>query len=338
MAQSDVALFAPLPVLTLTVEDQAGRPDIHVHAGSQGVWQARMLVTLGSSVTMCCVLAGETGLVLRHLLEDEGVTVKAVQGVGRNGAYVHDRRGGERVEVAEAPSDSLTRHELDELYGITLSAALDAGAVLLSGPSDHQTDEDAVPADAYRRLAADLRAVGKPVIADLAGDRLSAVLESGLTVVKVSHEELLADGRAADGDQDSLVKAMHQVHEQGAEYVIVTRAHDPLLLLADGVVRIVRMPRLQAADTKGAGDSLTAGVTATLARGGDVEDAIRLGAAAGMLNVTRHGLGTGDVEAVLKLRELVTVERLEPGADDTGAAGREAKVTPRDLAERTQGS
>ncbi|TDC52126.1 phosphofructokinase [Jiangella ureilytica] len=336
MAQSDVALFAPLPVLTLTVEDHAGRPDIHLHAGSQGVWQARMLVTLGASVTMCCVLAGETGTVLRHLLEDEGVVVKAVQGTGRNGAYVHDRRDGERVVVAEAPSDPLSRHELDELYGVTLSAALDAGAVLLSGPADHQTDEDAVPADAYRRLAADLRAVGKPVIADLAGDRLGAVLESGVTAVKVSHQELLEDGRAGADDPDSLITAMHEVHEQGAEYVIVTRAHEPLLLLADGVVRIVRMPQLQAADTHGAGDSLTAGVTATLARGGDVEDAIRLGAAAGMLNVTRHGLGTGDVEAVLKLRELVTVETLGEARQHTDDPPE--KVTPRDLAERTRES
>ncbi|SDT72903.1 1-phosphofructokinase family hexose kinase [Jiangella sp. DSM 45060] len=336
MTHSDVALFAPSPVLTLTIEDQAGRPDIHVHAGGQGVWQARMLVTLGVSVTMCCVLAGETGTVLRHLIEDEGVTVKAVEGAGRNGAYIHDRRGGERVEVAEAPSDPLTRHDLDELYGLTLSAALDAGAVLLSGPSDHPAAGDALPADAYRRLAADLRAVGKPVVADLAGDRLAAVLESGLTVVKVSHEELLADGRAASDDQEALVRAMHDVHDQGARYVIVTRADDPLLVLADDVVRIVRMPRLQSADTHGAGDSLTAGVTATLARGGGIEDAVRLGAAAGMLNVTRHGLGTGDAEAVVKLRDLVEVERLAPGGH--AATAPQAKVTPRDLAERTRDS
>lgn len=333
MTHCDVALFAPSPVLTLTVEEQADRPDIHVHAGSQGVWQARMLVTLGASVTMCCVLAGETGMVLRHLIEEEGVVVKAVQGTGRNGAYIHDRRGGERVEVAEAASDPLTRHELDELYGLTLSTAMDAGAALLSGPADHAAEQDAVPADTYRRLAADLRTVGKPVVADLAGDRLTAVLESGLTVVKVSHEELLADGRAANDDQDSLVKAMYELREQGAEHVIVTRAEQPLLLLTGDTVSAVRSPRLQAADTHGAGDSLTAGVTATLARGGDIEEAIRLGAAAGMLNVTRHGLGTGDVEVVMKLRDLVHVEPL--GHHESGPP---ITVSPRDLAERTHGS
>ncbi|TDE02597.1 PfkB family carbohydrate kinase [Jiangella asiatica] len=330
---SEVVLFAPLPVLTVTIEEQGGEPDIHLHAGSQGVWQARMLVTLGASVTMCSVLGGESGIVLRHLIEDEGVTVRAVEGSGRNGAYVHDRRGGEREEVADAPATPLTRHELDELYGLTLSAGLDAGAVVLSGPSDHHTVHDAVPADAYRRLAADLRAVGRPVIADLGGERLTAVLAGGVTVLKVSHEELLEDGRVDDTGQDAITEAMSALRAEGADNVIVSRAEEPLLVLAGDTVSEVRMPKLQAADTHGAGDSLTAAVAATLAKGGSIEEAVRLGAAAGMLNVTRHGLGTGDVEAVLKLRDLVTVT-----AVGSSSRGPSARMTPRDLAERARGS
>lgn len=303
-----VVVFAPLPVLTVTIEEQgAGGTDVHLHAGSQGVWQARMLVTLGVPVTLCCVLAGEIGTVLRHLVEDEGITVKAVEGTTRNGAYVHDRRGGERVEVAEAPAQPLTRHELDALYSLTLSEAIDAGAVVLSGPFDDQAERAAVPPDVYRRLAADLREVGRPVVADLAGDRMTAVLSGGVTVVKVSHEELRDDGLADDTDLDSLIAAMYALHEDGAENVIVTRAADPTLVLTDGAISEVAVPRLQAAETRGAGDSLTAGVAAALARGAGIDEAVRLGAAAGTLNVTRHGLGTGDREAVAKLRDLVTV-------------------------------
>jgi 1-phosphofructokinase len=35
-----VVVFAPSPLLTVTVEDRAGQPDIHVDAGGQGVWEA----------------------------------------------------------------------------------------------------------------------------------------------------------------------------------------------------------------------------------------------------------------------------------------------------------
>ena len=319
-----VVVFAPSPVLTVTIEDHGGRPDIHLHAGGQGVWQARMLVRLGVSVTMCSVLGGESGQVLRHLLEDEGVTVRAVEGSGRNGAYIHDRRDGHRVEIAEAQADPLSRHALDELYGLTLSAGLDAGAVILSGPASGKV----LPADVYRRLAADLRATKRHVVADLAGERLTAVLAGGVTVVKVSDEELLDDGRTQGKDQMEIIRAMKEMHEKGAGNVIVTRADKPALVLTANTVSEVQMPTLQVADTHGAGDSLTAGVAASLARGGTMTDAVRLGSAAGMLNVTRHGLGTGEVEAVLKLRELVHMRPVRGGHRDS------TRVTPRDLAER----
>ena len=46
------------------------------------------------------------------------------------------------------------------------------------------------PASIYRRLASDLGASGCAVIADLAGEFLAAVAAGGVTVLKVSDEEL----------------------------------------------------------------------------------------------------------------------------------------------------
>ncbi|MGQ0777337.1 MAG: hypothetical protein ACT4NY_23475 [Pseudonocardiales bacterium] len=47
-----IMVFAPAPELTVTVEDRSGVPDLHVHAGSQGVWQARMIASLGVRVSL----------------------------------------------------------------------------------------------------------------------------------------------------------------------------------------------------------------------------------------------------------------------------------------------
>jgi 1-phosphofructokinase len=77
------------------------------------------------------------------------------------------------------------------------------------------------------------------------------------------------------------------------------------LCLLDGTVYHVHAPRLAEADHHGAGDSMTAGVAATLARGGSLTEAVRIGAAAGAVNVTRHGLGTGNIDAIAKLAERV---------------------------------
>ncbi|WP_261166120.1 1-phosphofructokinase family hexose kinase [Microbacterium sp. Marseille-Q6965] len=320
---SDVTIFAPSPALTVTIEDHEAGPDIHVHAGGQGVWQARMMRRLGASVTLCCVLTGEIGRVVRDLLENEGFTVAAVERSGRGASYVHDRRGGERLPVAETAGDAIGRHELDELYGIALREGLDSGLVSLSGPDGDGT----LPADTYRRLAADLREGGARVVVDLSGERLLAALEGGVDVLKVSDEEL-RDDELLDGDEpEAVLEAMARLRARGAGAVVVTRASEPLLLLdAEGAVEI-SPPRLEAADTRGAGDSLTAGLCAGLALGESLRDAVTLGAAAGALNVTRHGLGTGETGTIERLREAVRARTLSRG---DGAAT--PHLSPGDLA------
>lgn len=300
-------VFAPAPLLTVTIEAPADELELHVHPGGQGIWQARMITSLDVSVTLCACVGGEVGRVLEPLIADEGVNLRVVQReIGSSGWYVHDRRDGERVEIAEDPGQPLTRHEMDELYGLALAEGLRADISVLSGPAQ----DDVVPSDIYRRLAADLTNNDTKVVADLSGENLGAVLEGGVYFLKVSHEQLIEDGRAKDGRDDTLVKAMRALGDEGAESVLVSRADKPSLALLDGEVFVVEMPKLEAADPRGAGDSMTAGVTAVLAKGGDLRDAIRTGAAAGALNVTRHGLGSGRADAITTLIPRVQINPL----------------------------
>ncbi|ANW65160.1 phosphofructokinase [Mycobacterium sp. djl-10] len=308
-----VVIFAPLPVLTVAVESRSGEDDIHVHAGGQGVWQSRMVSSLGVPTVLCAALGGETGSVLGHLLPTTDVTVRSVLVSSRNGAYVHDRRTGDRDIIAESPGSALDRHELDSLYEMTLTEGLTHGRVLLSGPQDDRV----IPADLYRRLTSDLGANGCKVAADLAGERLEAVLAGQPDLVKVSHEELLDDGRAKSDDPKDLVEAMRAMRDEGANTIVVSRsgAAPALALLDDdegegegSIVEIV-MPKLEPADPAGAGDSMTAGMVAALASGRTLRESLQIGAACGALNVVRHGLGTGGAKAVATLAERVELRQ-----------------------------
>lgn len=299
-------VFAPAPQLTVTIEQPADTPELHLHPGGQGIWQARMITLLGVPVTLCAAVGGEVGAVVAQLAGAEGVELRALTREASSGWYVHDRRDGERRELVEFAGEPLTRHELDELYGIVLAEGLRATVSVLSGPADPSV----VPADTYRRLAADLGGNGSRVVADLAGAHLAAVLDGGVHFLKVSHDELIDDGRAADDSRDALLTALHTLHDDGAEAVLISRADAPALALLDGTVYEVGLPRLETADHRGAGDSMTAGVAAVLARGGDLALAVRTGAAAGAINVTRHGLGTGRADAIGALIDHVRLTEL----------------------------
>jgi 1-phosphofructokinase len=296
-----VVVFAPSPLLTVTIEDRAGQPDIHVHPGGQGIWQARMITSLGVPVVLCVSLGGETGEVLGHLIPEEGVELHSVPVGARNGGYVHDRRADEREPVAEAPGAPLDRHEQDALYEVALREGITHGTALLAGPNSDQV----IPHALYRRLATDLAANGCRVAADLSGERLDAVLAGNPFVLKVSHEELLADGRTDSDEPAALVAAMRDLRADGAGTVIVSRAAEPALALVEDDVVEIHVPPLQPAETRGAGDSMTAGVVASLTKGVPVREALRIGAACGALNVVRRGLGTGGEESIGTLAERV---------------------------------
>jgi 1-phosphofructokinase len=324
----EVMVFAPAPLLTVTVEQRGATPDIHLHAGGQGVWQARMIIAMGVPVVMCAALGGETGRVIGPLIEAEGIRVKGVHGESRNGAYVHDRRGGHREEIADAPGQPLSRHELDELYGLALAEGLGAAVSVLSGPAIPEV----VPPDMYRRLAGDLCRNGCQVVADLSKDYLEAVVSAGgIRLLKVSQEELIDAGRAGGDSDADLIAALRKLHTDGVHSIVVSRAEQPALALLNGEVVEVAMPALEPADHRGAGDSMTAGAAAVLARGGDVATAVRTGAAAGALNVTRHGLGTGRAEVIDGLVERVALNPVQDVAAEPCA-----RATPDDLAERAR--
>ncbi|MBK5221095.1 MAG: phosphofructokinase [Thermoleophilia bacterium] len=294
---SSVAVFAPSPILTVTVENGPDGGEVHFHPGGQGFWVARMAASLGARVSLCVPLGGESGDVLRALLDAEGIEVLAVRTGGANAAYLHDRRSGERQPIVETQSPGLGRHELDELYGVALTAGLDSGAMLLTGPRHGHV----LPAETYTRLAGDLRANGRPVLADLTGEPLRAALRGGLDLLKLSLEELHAEGLASGAGLADLDAPIRQLGREGAECVLVSRGPDPALALVGGRLLEVSGPRFAAIDPRGAGDSMFAALGVGVAAGLELEEAMRLGVAAGALNVTRHGLGSGHVKEIDRL-------------------------------------
>jgi 1-phosphofructokinase len=326
-------VLAPTPILTVTLENgsDAAAPELHVHPGGQGLWVARMAYSLGADVVVCGPFGGETGTVLGHLAEVENLRVRRVQYVGGNGAYLHDRRGGERDELAFMPPAKLDRHELDDLYGTVLVEALDADVCVITGAYPTPL----LPASFFGRLIGDLRAAGVITVADLSGAAAREAARAGVGVLKMSHEEMVEAGLATDDSVTALrdgARALlrggpgpaDQPEDEdldapwvGVGTMVVSRAADPALLVtADGVHEVVA-PSVTTVDHRGAGDSMTAGITVAVGRGLAITEAARLGAAAGALNVTRRGLGTGHREQIERFAEQVTVREVPPGGRST---------------------
>ena len=310
-----VCVVAPTSILMVEIEktegsrrptDGAALAEVHVHPGGQGLWVASMARALGARVSVCGPFGGETGSILRQLATVEGVDVTAVPYAEGSAAWVHDRRGGDRVEIATMPARPLRRHEVDEFFGAALVAGAEADVCVLTGTQP----ADVLHPGFYARLAHDLHVAGARVVADLAEDAAVGVAAEGPALLKMGHDEVVGAGLAEDDSVPSLRKAARRLVDGGVGTMVVSRADEPTLVVREDGAWLVRTPPLSPVDHRGAGDSMTAGMSVGLGRGAPVLEAVRLGAAAGTLNVTRRGLGTGHRAQIERFAAQVEVKEL----------------------------
>src|SRR4051794_375493 len=187
MPRPSVAVFGSHPLLGVTIERRGtDQDDVHMHAAGQGVWVARMAAELGSQPILCGFIGGETGHVLRPLLNQLDAELRLVHMDASAGCYVIDRRSGERDSVANAWSDPPSRHEIDDLFSVTVAAALESEVLVLCGP----VPSDALPLEIFGNLVADAKAGGAKTIVDLSPPRLNSALEGNPDFVKLNDWQL----------------------------------------------------------------------------------------------------------------------------------------------------
>ncbi|HEX6228390.1 MAG TPA: PfkB family carbohydrate kinase [Solirubrobacterales bacterium] len=309
MSQSDrVAVFGPNPMLSITVESLTpqGGDDVHLHAAGQGVWVARIAAELGADVVLCGFIGGETGAVLRPLLEQLPIELRLIETGAPSGCYLHDRRSGERRPIAQSASPPPSRHELDDLFSAACAAALDADVLALCG----SYPAEALPLEVYGNLVADVRANGTPVVVDLSPPRLDSALEGKPDLVKINDWELAKFVLGPVDTEARMRAAGERVLAGGAAALIVTRAEEPAMVLRGDEAWWLVPPRFERGAREGCGDSMMGGLAACMAAGRDWEEMLRIGAAAGAANFLRHGLGSADRAVVEDLADRVELRRL----------------------------
>jgi 1-phosphofructokinase len=318
-SESSVAVLEPSPLLMIAVDtgaaDDERAAEVHLHAGGQGYWVARMAAEMGGRPRLCAPLGGRPGNLLPVLMRLDGVEVDAVACHRPSAVWVSAGRDGDRATIVQTRPPPLDRHEVDRLYSVMLAAGLAAGVAVLTGLSDPRI----MPVDVYRRLAGDLSRNGARVVADVCAEAVRPSLAGGVDILKMSHEDLRESGWSADDTREGVIAAIAALRAGGARAVMISRAAEPAIVdTGSGLLEVVP-PRLEELNWRGAGDAMTGALAAGLARGLALEETVRMAVAAGSLNVTRRGLGTGERQAIDRVARLLRVERIgasAPGPDN----------------------
>jgi 1-phosphofructokinase len=301
-----VTVFGPHPLLSITIERRGESDDVHLHPAGQGIWVARMAGELGAHPVLCGFVGGETGKVLHPLLDELPGERRLVGTAAWSGSYVMDRRSGEREPIAFAWSAPPTRHEIDDLFSLTTTAALGSEVLVVCG----SVPGESLPLETFTKLVADARAGDTRSIVDLSPPRLNAALEGEPDIVKLNDWQLAEYVEGPVGTDEEMRAGAKAVLDAGAGTVMITRGGDPALIVTAERSWELTPPRFEEGAPEGSGDSMVGAMAAILAQGRSLEDALRWGAAAGAANFLRHGLGTGTLTVVEDLAKRVELREI----------------------------
>lgn len=268
------------------------------NAGGKGINVARVASIAGEKITATGFLGGHAGKFISERVEARGIKSDFVwcEGESRTCINIWDEVNQQQTEFLE-PGFSVTKEDCHRLVEKFTSILPECRVVTISGSAP----KGAGP-DLYKRMIRAAREAGKPVILDTSGQLLEDCLLERPTMIKPNIDEIRALTGKPMNSREGLMRAAGDLHDDGIEIVAISLGGEGSLVSCQEGVYDVKVPRIEAVNTVGCGDSMIAGFAVGMSRGLSVEDTIRLASAVSAANAMR--LETGffvkeDMEALL---------------------------------------
>jgi 6-phosphofructokinase 2 len=300
-----IVTLTPNPTIDGSCDAQEVRPTRKVRTtnmrydpGGGGINVARVVQRMGGDVSAVYLAGGATGGVLDSLLDRDGIVRHRMDIADhtRISQAVHETKTG--LEYRFVPEGPLVS---EPEWGQCLKhmARVNCDWLVLSGSLPR-----GVPAWFFARIVEAQKDRNCRILLDTSGPSLRTTLEGGgIFLVKPSRGELEQYAGRLLADDSALLDAARGIACAGqASYVGVTLGHlGAMLVSAEGVLRLPA-PEVRVLSAVDAGDSFLGALAHALADGQSVEQAFRLGLAAGTAAVMSPGTGLcepADIAALL---------------------------------------
>ncbi len=148
-----------------------------------------------------------------------------------------------------------------------------------------------LPENMYEIIMKRLEGQGICFVVDAPGTLLLQALDAKPFLIKPNNHEVGRIFKSHPETPQDCVPYAHQLHEMGAQNVIVScGAHGSLLLDENGLEHIVPTAKIRLVNATGAGDSMVAGFIAKVNAGADYETALRFASACGTATAASKGI------------------------------------------------
>lgn len=274
--------------------------------GGKGLNVSKPAAVAGAEVVATGFVGGHAGNYIEASLKDYHVksAFYHLESESRSCINIWDEKNCVQTEFLE-PGFTVTESEFQGFVEEFKELVKKADVVAMSGSVPKGLD-----GTAYQKLVKVVKDAGKKVILDTSGKLLEMGIEACPTMIKPNIDEIrMLTGKECN-EIGEIVEAAKEIHARGVEVVAVSLGADGSLAVSDeGVFRAI-VPRIDAVNTVGCGDSMIAGFALGFAEGLSIEETLRKASAISAAAALREETGYFVMEDMQRLYPQIKIEKM----------------------------
>lgn len=274
--------------------------------GGKGLNVSKPLAISGADVVATGFVGGHAGNYIEDTLKPFHIKSEFyhVEAESRSCINIWDETNHVQTEFLE-PGFTLTEADFEGFTDKFKGLVEKADVVAMSGSVPKGLD-----GTAYQRLVKIVKEAGKKVILDTSGRLLTMGIEAKPTMIKPNIDEIrMLTGKTCD-DLDEMIEAAKLIHENGVEIVAVSLGGDGSFVVCDEGIFRAEVPKIDAVNTVGCGDSMIAGFALGLSEGLPMEEILRKASAISAAAAMREETGYYVKEDMEKIYPQIRIIKL----------------------------
>lgn len=274
--------------------------------GGKGLNVSKPASIYGADVVATGFVGGHAGAYIEDALQPFGIrsAFYHVNAESRSCINIWDERNQVQTEFLE-PGFTLTEEDFAEFKEKFCELVEEADVVAMSGSVPKGID-----GRAYQQLIKIVKDRGIPVILDTSGRLLEMGIEAKPTMIKPNIDEIrMLTGKSCDNIQD-IIDAAREIHAKGVESVAVSLGSSGSVVVGNEGVFRACVPKIDAVNTVGCGDSMIAGFALGISRGLSLSETLRLASAISAAAAMREETGYFGMEDMERLHSQIEITKI----------------------------
>ncbi len=275
--------------------------------GGKGLNVSKPAAIDGAEVVATGFVGGHAGAYIEDSLEPFGIksAFYHLNAESRSCINIWDAENKVQTEFLE-PGFTVNEKEFTGFMEKFKELVEKADVVTMSGSVPKGLD-----GTAYQKMVKVVKAAGKKVILDTSGKLLEMGIDACPTMIKPNIDEIrMLTGKSCDNMED-IIEAAEEIHHRGVDIVAVSLGKEGSFLVNSEGVYQAKVPKINAVNTVGCGDSMIAGFAIGLSEGLSAEDILRKASAISAAAALREETGffiKADMESIYPQVEIIKLK------------------------------